>query len=356
MTIQHDIGQDVTSHPATSIQEQLYFLNQLNPEDPAYTLVMTWEIRGSLSRPAAEQAIIELQRQHSTLRSTFRAARWDERRYVERLVVAKPLAGLKYADLSAFSAAEQDKALDRDLAVLVSIPFDLTRGPLMKCYLTKRSEGHFVLMLVVHHAIFDHESQRVFVETFLRLHDAFTECQAETTRKEPDDSQVEYFDAARRDSEESPALAHYWSRTLDGVPRPRSFPDAALLANSKRGTGRQHGFSIGAARRAGIAALAREQGASVFILEDTLHSRSTLCHCLRIKWNCAQSGSKSRKKRHQSTLCGRTQYSDSISKRRPPPIRWELSYVGIREWHNRKPCATYRNVVTSPAVDRSAGI
>jgi hypothetical protein len=84
--------------------------------------------------------------------------------------------------------------------------------------------------------------------------------------------------------------------------------------------------------------------------------RSTLCHCLRIKWNCAQSGSKSRKKRHQSTLCGRTQYSDSISKRRPPPIRWELSYVGIREWHNRKPCATYRNVVTSPAVDRSAGI
>ena len=62
------------------------------------------------------------------------------------------------------------------------------------------------------------------------------------------------------------------------------------------------------------------------------------------------------KKRHQSTLCGRTQYSDSISKRRPPPIRWELSYVGIREWHNRKPCATYRNVVTSPAVDRSAGI
>jgi len=62
------------------------------------------------------------------------------------------------------------------------------------------------------------------------------------------------------------------------------------------------------------------------------------------------------KKRHQSTLCGRTQYSDSISKRRPPPIRWELSYVGIREWHHRKPCATYRNVVTSPAVDRSAGI
>ena len=62
------------------------------------------------------------------------------------------------------------------------------------------------------------------------------------------------------------------------------------------------------------------------------------------------------KKRHQSTLCGRTQYSDSISKRRLPPIRWELSYVGIGEWHNRKSCATYRNVVTSPAVDRSAGI
>ena len=59
--------------PLSFAQESLWFLDQLQPGNPAYNLFDRWRLRGLLDVEALERAFNEVVRRHEVLRSNFPA-------------------------------------------------------------------------------------------------------------------------------------------------------------------------------------------------------------------------------------------------------------------------------------------
>ena len=54
-------------------QERLWFLNQLEPDNPFYNMSMALRLRGPLDTDALERSLNEIVRRHEALRTTFAA-------------------------------------------------------------------------------------------------------------------------------------------------------------------------------------------------------------------------------------------------------------------------------------------
>ena len=65
---------DPSVHPLSFSQERLWFLDRLDPDNPAYTIPSSLRLRGRLDVPALARALTEVARRHETLRATFHEA------------------------------------------------------------------------------------------------------------------------------------------------------------------------------------------------------------------------------------------------------------------------------------------
>ena len=93
--IQSHAGPPELSHS----QQRMWFLQQAEPENPAYNVCSAVQWNGPLNIDAAQQAIDEIVRRHDVLRWTFPT---DEGRPVvrETPVSNKPIVTLTTADIS----------------------------------------------------------------------------------------------------------------------------------------------------------------------------------------------------------------------------------------------------------------
>ncbi|REK08473.1 MAG: hypothetical protein DWQ36_08870, partial [Acidobacteria bacterium] len=136
------------------LQRAVWLAHQLAPGDPAYNLVSAWRVRGTLDVATLERAFQRVVARHRILRSTYHGDGGEVSQRIappssaaelrlERLVVA---AGVS-AEQAAVGAAQQ--------------PFDLGRGPLVRCVLIEPAAGAPVAMLVLHHLLADERSLEI---------------------------------------------------------------------------------------------------------------------------------------------------------------------------------------------------
>src|SRR5262249_62164277 len=59
------------TRPASFAQEQLWFLNELNPGSPFYNVPSAIRLTGALDVAALEQSLTEIVHRHGGLRTTF---------------------------------------------------------------------------------------------------------------------------------------------------------------------------------------------------------------------------------------------------------------------------------------------
>src|SRR6266566_6325114 len=57
--------------PATPQQQQLWFLDQLDPGNPAYNIPLAYELRGILDVDALDQSLRWVVNRHETFRTVF---------------------------------------------------------------------------------------------------------------------------------------------------------------------------------------------------------------------------------------------------------------------------------------------
>jgi len=117
--------------PLSFQQEQLWFLDQLDPGSPAYNQPSAIRLTGALDRGALSRALTEIVRRHEALRTCFRG---EAGRPVQ--VVAPPVPfPLPQIDLSAVPAAARPAALRSLLRDRARRPMDLERGRLIRAAL-----------------------------------------------------------------------------------------------------------------------------------------------------------------------------------------------------------------------------
>jgi len=141
-------GDDYVFEAAASFaQQRLWFLDQLEPGLAVYNINFALELTGPLDETALQMSLDVLVARHETLRTTFEK---PEQQPLQ-VIAEEGRIVLDVVD----AARESDAELATRLDQLVTAPFDLAKGPLLRVHLLRRCDNKQVLLFVIHHIIAD---------------------------------------------------------------------------------------------------------------------------------------------------------------------------------------------------------
>ncbi|HLX07815.1 MAG TPA: amino acid adenylation domain-containing protein, partial [Thermoanaerobaculia bacterium] len=213
-------------------QERIWFLEQLAPRTLAYHLSGALRFRGALDAGILRRCLDEIVCRHQVLRTVFPAAGGRPSHLV---LPAKPLdvALVDFSTVPAASAAARVQTRR-----LMSRPFDLATGPLLRAALLRLGGEETVLLLSLHHIVADGWSVGIFLRELEALYAAFAAGRPSPLPALP----MQYHDYARWQrgwltGEVVGRHLAYWRQALAGAPAQLPLPTdrARPLTPSHRG-------------------------------------------------------------------------------------------------------------------------
>ncbi len=157
--------------PLSFAQQRLWFLHQLSPDSHSYNLLDALRLEGNLNLLALEQSLSELIRRHEILRTTFPMV---EGQPIQRIAPPSTVS-LPLEDLQGLSKNEQTEHL-QEIAIAFSLkPFNLAKESLVQFKLLKLGFQEYVLLLKMHHIIYDGWSLSIFFGELSQLYAAFVQ-------------------------------------------------------------------------------------------------------------------------------------------------------------------------------------
>ena len=265
--------EDLVNLPASFGQEQLWFLDQFAPGMAAYNIPLTLRLSGPLDARALGRALEGLVARHETLRT--RLVTGADRRPVQVVDSPQPSA-LGLADLSAVPPENRQARLDRLVGAESLRPFRLADGPLLRTCLIRLAADEHVLLVVVHHAVFDGWSVKILLGDLAALYRAEMTGEPAGLAELP----VQFADFAvwerqRMQGSVLAELEEYWRGVLAGfetvrfpADRPRPAVDSFEGGLAERMTGR--------GLLDGLRELSRREGTTLFV--TLLAGLMTLLH------------------------------------------------------------------------------
>jgi amino acid adenylation domain-containing protein len=248
--------------PLAFAQRRLWFLHQLEPDNPVHNLAAAMRLDGALDAAALRRSLDTILRRHEALRTVFRAAGEEP---VQEVVPAAALP-LPAIDLAALPAAAQATAARTAATLLARRPFDLARGPLLRAALLVRGPGEHELVLAWHHIAADGWSLGVLLRELTALYPAL----ARGRRPALPDLPLQVADFARwqrrwlRGAALAPLL-EFWLRRLDGEPPPLELPADRPRPPVLSYRGAHHESVLAAPLAERLAVLGRDGGATPFM-------------------------------------------------------------------------------------------
>ncbi|WP_460155068.1 condensation domain-containing protein [Pseudomonas sp. S1_F04] len=229
-------------------QRRLWFLRQLNPDDTRHNLVLHLRLQGPLDIETLALRLNALVERHGVLRTVYR----DGVDGPQQQVLPATAVALIHHDLREQNEAQQQQALSEHLAHEHATPVDLQAGPLLRAQLLSRHDQQHDLLLTLHHIAFDGRSAQILLAELAGSADAA-----------PPGQYLDFAQwEARHWSEQRIATEQdFWHGHLAGMPQ------TLELGGSGQAPG-EHSldFNVPQARCERLAALAREQGMTLFML------------------------------------------------------------------------------------------
>src|SRR6516225_9492768 len=138
--------------PLSFAQERLWFLAQLEPNNPFYNTPFALRLSGPLWKAALQAAFAALVARHEVLRTAFVN---DDGR-PRQVVLADLSIPLTEIDLTHLAPAEREAAVLAHAQAEAVRPFDdLGRPPLLRTTLIRLAPDDHVLLLTMHHIVMD---------------------------------------------------------------------------------------------------------------------------------------------------------------------------------------------------------
>ncbi|MCW5251171.1 non-ribosomal peptide synthetase [Streptomyces sp. SHP 1-2] len=251
-----------TRLPLSFGQEQLWFLDQLNPSETTYNVPTAYRLRGPLDVPALEGALNLLLARHEQLRMTFHAA--DGVPYQTAAPVRhRPLP---VRDLAQEAPGDPEEALRRVLQAEADTPFDLAAGPNARFQLLRIADDDHVLSLNYHHIVTDGWSGGLISRD---ISQAYADLAAgrEPALPEPSVGYADHVEEQRRQRAEGvwEEELKFWQQRLAGL-EALELPADRLRPARPTGNGETFVAEFPAEVLAGARALARDRGASLYMV------------------------------------------------------------------------------------------
>jgi amino acid adenylation domain-containing protein len=254
-------GRDGTL-PLAYSQERLWFIDQLDPGSPVYNIGTAIRLDGQLDMDALQQTFDEIIRRHEVLRTSFAASQGQP----QQVISPAGTFAISLTDLSAWPEKERDveaRRLAREEALL---PFDLSKGPLLRVSLLRLDEDVHLVLFTMHHIISDGWSISVLVREVAVLYDAFSRGETSPLPELP----IQYADFAvwQREWLRGEVLERqlsYWREQLKGAPPVLELPTDRARPAVQSYRGAQHSFAVSAEVSEQLNELSQREGVTLYM-------------------------------------------------------------------------------------------
>ncbi|HXU44185.1 MAG TPA: condensation domain-containing protein, partial [Thermoanaerobaculia bacterium] len=255
--------------PVTFGQERLWFLDRLQPGNPAYHIPAALVLAGRLDRAALAASLSHVVRRHEVLRSIYVEAPAGHEALPgvrQRILPASPLA-LPLTDLAALPAARRDEAARALARREATRPFDLGRDLPVRSALVRLAPERHLASFTMHHIASDGWSMGLLVREVAALYAAALAGRPSPLPELP--VQVADVAAWQRGWLDGATLDRqlaYWVERLSGAPALLELPADRPRPPVQRSAGAARSFVWPAELAGRLEAAARRSAATPFML------------------------------------------------------------------------------------------
>ncbi|MEO0869237.1 MAG: condensation domain-containing protein, partial [Cyanobacteria bacterium J06642_11] len=252
-----------TTHPPLSFaQQRLWFLQQLEPDNPFYNERGFLQLTGSLDIAALEQSVNQIVQRHEILRTTFKLLGGQP----VQIIAPNLTLALPVVNLCELLETEQENEVYRLAIEQSQFSFDLVQGPLLRWTLLKLSEQKHVLLLTIHHIIYDSWSIGVIIHELSALYQAFSSGKSSPLPDLP----IQYADFAvwQRQyllGEKLESKLSYWKQQLENTPPLLQLPVDRPRPPVQTFRGAKHSFLLPKSLTQALKAIAQRAEATLFM-------------------------------------------------------------------------------------------
>ena len=204
----------LTKVMASFTQQQLWSLNQMMPQLPIFNTAYKIQFVGSINEKALEQSFLEIIRRHELLRTTFEMVNGQ----LVQVISPSHKVKLQFTDLTRCQNNVREKQANHIIHNESIYPFDLTHGPLLRLHLIRLEDANHILIISVHHIVWDGWSMTILWRELKVLYQRF--CNEQTSFRLPE-LPIQFADYVHwqmdwLESREAKAQANYWKNKLTG--------------------------------------------------------------------------------------------------------------------------------------------
>jgi NRPS condensation-like uncharacterized protein len=269
-----------TGHaPLSFTQQQLWFAEQIDPDQSLYTEALAVRIRGSIDDDALDRALREVLRRHDALRTVFPLV--DNQPVQQVLPPDTPLQ-IHRTSVADLPDTQRDTTLNELVTRFVEQPLDLTSELSTRALLISVSSDDHVLVFTLHHLVSDGLSGRIVFAELGQLYEAFSAGRP-SPLPEPELQYIDFteWERAVYDSGYLEDDIAYWRRQLAGVEPILELPARRRRPANKGVHGERSRYPLAdATLHARIADFCREHAISLYALTLSVYS-ATVSHWAR---------------------------------------------------------------------------
>ena len=220
-TLLNDEKGNAETFPVSFAQQRLWFLAQLEPDNPSYNIPQILRLKGELNVNALEEALNTIIARHESLRTTFREIDGEPVQIVSSAHKIK----LGFEDLKELPESQREDEAHRLAVTEVRRAFDLSRDYPLRAMLVRIEDDDNWLLLTMHHIVSDGWSMGILTRELSNIYEALATNQDISLSELP----VQYTDFAewQREWLQGEVLEEqlgYWLKRLAGAPAMLKLP------------------------------------------------------------------------------------------------------------------------------------
>jgi amino acid adenylation domain-containing protein len=249
--------------PASSAQQRLWFLDQIEPGNVAYNLPRVFRILGKVDAAALASAINALIVRQDGLRTVFLSLDGEPRQSILPAIDIE----MPVIDLGELPEDQREQKALRIATEEAGKPFSLTTGPLLRVKLVRLAAEEHILVLVMHHIVTDGWSMSIFFRELAALY------QAHADGHSPDlpELTIHFRDFAswQTEQEDSALLQpqiNYWNKKLGGATAALDIPTDHPRPAIQTAKGASEHFFIEEDTTEKLKCLSQSEGATLFMV------------------------------------------------------------------------------------------
>ncbi|MBD2726429.1 amino acid adenylation domain-containing protein [Nostoc sp. FACHB-892] len=259
-----------SQHPLTFTQQQLWFINQLQPGTATYNIPVAIHLTGKLNVPALVRSLSEIIQRHDILRTSFEVVNGEPIQKVADAIALNARSAIAFSlpeiDLRHLTDEQQQTELQKLSLQDAQSSFDLGQAPLLRAKLLHLQAEQSILILTLHHLVGDGWSIKILVQELSAIYQALSAGRLSQLPQLPlQYTDFVYWQRNWLQGEVIDKHLAYWKQQLGGNLPVLQLPTARPRPPIQTFRGKQQKFVFSKALTESIKQLSQREGVTLFM-------------------------------------------------------------------------------------------